>query len=161
MNALDFALKMELDGEQYYRELSQKNKDNSLYVVFDSLAEDEKYHYEIIRQRIAKSTGHLKRNNELGESKTIFDSTSMAIKELKAAPDQLDAYVIALGNEKKSIDLYKKLFDETNGDNEKKFFEALVKEEQSHYNIIDDMIGMLIKPVEWVESAEFGITKEY
>ena len=161
MNALDFALKMELDGENYYKELSEKNKDNSLHVVFDVLAEEEEYHYKIIKERISKSVGHLKRNKALGESRNVFDNSSKVISEIKATPDQMDAYVLALGFEKKSIEQYEKLLTEATNEHDKKFFEVLAKEEQSHYNIIEDMISMLIKPKDWVEAAEFGITKEY
>lgn len=161
MNALDFALKMELDGENYYKELSEKNKDNSLHVVFDVLAEEEEYHYKFIKEKISKSMGDLKRNKALGESRNVFDMSSKIISEIKATPDQMDAYVLALGFEKKSVELYGKLLAEATNDDDKNIFEALVKEEQSHYNLIEDMIDILIKPKDWVEAAEFGITKEY
>jgi len=161
MNALDFALKMELDGENYYKELSEKNKDNSLHVVFDVLAEEEEYHYKFIKEKISKSMGDLKRNKALGESRNVFDMSSKIISEIKATPDQMDAYVLALGFEKKSVELYGKLLAEATNDDDKRIFEALVKEEQCHYNLIEDMIDILIKPKDWVEAAEFGITKEY
>jgi len=161
MNSLDFALKMELDGENYYKELSEKNKDNSLHVVFDVLAEEEEYHYKFIKEKISKSMGDLKRNKALGESRNVFDMSSKIISEIKATPDQMDAYVLALGFEKKSVELYGKLLAEATNDDDKRIFEALVKEEQCHYNLIEDMIDILIKPKDWVEAAEFGITKEY
>ena len=50
MNIYDFALKMELDGEQYYFEQAAKVTHPELRVVLKGLAEDEQRHYRIVQQ---------------------------------------------------------------------------------------------------------------
>ena len=44
---------------------------------------------------------------------------------------------------------------------DKELLEYLIKQEENHYEILDNMASLLIKPEEWVENAEFGIRKEY
>jgi len=41
MNPLEYAIKMELDGVQYYNKQAELNKDNELYNVFKEMAKDE------------------------------------------------------------------------------------------------------------------------
>ncbi|TCW39547.1 rubrerythrin [Thermohydrogenium kirishiense] len=41
MNPLEYAIKMELDGVDYYNKQAELNKDNELYNVFKEMAKDE------------------------------------------------------------------------------------------------------------------------
>lgn len=36
-----------------------------------------------------------------------------------------------------------------------------MKQEEEHYEIIDQLVTLLSRSEEWVESAEFGLRKEY
>ena len=49
MNVFDYALKMELDGERYYREQALKTQYEELKVVLEGMADDELRHYQIIQ----------------------------------------------------------------------------------------------------------------
>ncbi|HWQ41417.1 MAG TPA: rubrerythrin, partial [Desulfosporosinus sp.] len=40
-------------------------------------------------------------------------------------------------------------------------FEYLIKQEEDHYTIIEQLVSLLSRPEEWVESAEFGVREEY
>ena len=44
MDTLELALSLEFDLEKYYMELAEKNKDNTLSVVFNLLAGEERKH---------------------------------------------------------------------------------------------------------------------
>ena len=44
---------------------------------------------------------------------------------------------------------------------DKKMFLFLIEQEKKHRLLFDELITMLLKPDEWVESAEFGIREEY
>jgi len=48
VSALKFAIQMELDGERYYLEQAELNKDNNLRPVFVMLAGEERKHAEIL-----------------------------------------------------------------------------------------------------------------
>ena len=50
MNIYKYAMKMEKDGENYYRELANKTGDVGLRNILKMLANDEVKHYHIIEQ---------------------------------------------------------------------------------------------------------------
>jgi len=161
MNSWKFAIDMELDGEKYYREQANINKDNSLNVVCIMLAEDEKKHAQILTDKMNEKTFNLTESETLSKSKNIFDGIGNIKIEDKEIASQLDFYRIATEKEKQSIDLYKEYLLKAVGSEEKELFEYLIKQEENHYEVLDNMASLLIKPEEWVENAEFGIRKEY
>ncbi len=50
MNIYDFAMQMEKDGENYYRELAAASEIAGLKKIFDMLADEEVKHFQIFRQ---------------------------------------------------------------------------------------------------------------
>lgn len=161
MKNFERAIKMELDGETYYREQAKLNKDNSLNTVFLLLAEDERNHAKILESKFNKLSFQLDDNNILLESKNVFKGIRDFKSEIKKNPSQLDVYKLALVKEKESIDLYKKSLSEATNHEEKELFEYLVKQETDHFQIVEELILLLSRPDDWVESAEFGIREEY
>jgi rubrerythrin len=157
MNGLEYAVQMELDGEMFYREQALKNKDNKLNPVFISLAEDEKKHAKIIKEKQVGIDSLIDEEDVESVKNVFIDATGLDSKG--SATEQIDAYRKALEMEKKSIDLYKKLLSESKDD--KDIFEFLIKEEEAHYKLIEEIIEMVRHPNEWVESAEFGLRKKY
>ena len=133
MNVFDFALKMEADGEKYYRELAVKTKYEELKVVLNNLADDEQRHYKIV-QELQKRNGNLhfetdpalnKAENgfELGKNKTFMTKDKDSIVKLKA--EQLDVYRAALRKEEESIQTYKKLKETAEQQTEKDILEKI------------------------------------
>lgn len=161
MNYVEFAIQMELDGEKYYREQAEKNKGNALEKVFINLAEDEKRHAELVKNYADVMDYTLDEKNALTEFENVFKSESDFKVEIKTNPDQLDAYRLALKKEEESIELYKKMKDEADSDKGKKLFDYLIKQEEYHYKIFNDMIEHLRKAEEWVEDARFGKRETY
>ena len=68
---------------------------------------------------------------------------------------------MALENEKASITLYQKYLSEATDDESKSLFEYLLKQEEGHYALIDQLVSIVSRPEEWVESAEFGLREDY
>lgn len=161
MNTLEFAIKMELDGEKYYTEQAEINKNNSLQAVCLLLAEDERHHAEILQNKLAALSYELKDRDTLSAAKNIFEGISNFKNELKGIPSQLDFYAMALEKEKQSIQLYEGFLSEAADDQEKKLYQYLIKQEEYHRAILDALVTMISHADEWVESAEFGIRKEY
>ena len=161
MNTLDFAINMEHDGEKYYREQAEINKNNSLYVVCNMLAGDEKIHAQILEDKQNEMPYELKDSEILKKTKNIFkDATAIKVQE-KTNVTQLDFYRIAAGMEKESIDLYEQFLDKATTSVEKELFEFLILQEKYHYEVLEELSLLLNRPVEWVESAEFGVREEY
>ena len=156
MDILEYAIKMENDGEKFYLELAEQNKDTKLNNVFRSLANDEAHHAKIIRDKRQGIATSFSEETETA-AKNVFSDDEFMIES--DVPGQVDAYKGALEKEQESIDLYKKLKSEAEGDEE--LFSFLIEQEEGHYKLIEEIIEMVNRPNEWVESAEFGRRKEY
>jgi len=169
MNIFDFALKMELDGENYYRELAAKAKCQGLKVVLGGLADDEQRHYKIVQALQNRSVNpylaadpavsNARNGFEPGMNKTFIPKDKDSIAKLKA--EQLDLYQAALLKEEESIQTYKKLKETAGQQVEKDSIEKLVHEEEKHAEVLGNIIQMLNHANEWVESAEFNHNKPY
>ncbi|WP_303868891.1 ferritin family protein [Acetobacterium wieringae] len=161
MNTIEFAIKMEVDGEKYYREQAENNQDNSLNAVFLLLADDENGHATLLKNELAKITYDLADNKTLADTSNVFKKRGEFKNKFEKIPNQLDVYRMALEMEKDSIELYQKLYSESTDEQTKKLFGYLVKQEEKHFNIFDNLITLVERPEEWVEDAEFGIREEY
>jgi rubrerythrin len=161
MNILEYAICMELDGEKYYREQSEINKNNSLNVVCTMLADEEKSHAQILENMRNKLTYELKDSDILMKAKNIFNDTANIKVAGKENPSQLDFYRIASDMEKQSVDLYKQFLSKATEANEKELFEYLIKQENQHYEILEELSLLLNRPEGWIESAEFGLREDY
>lgn len=161
MNVLAVAIAMEVDLEQYYLKQAEINKGNSLDKMFIMLAKDEREHADLLRKRADKLNYELEASETLVESKKLFENMEDFEMEIKAAPIQLDAVRMALDMEKKSIDAYGKMLSETDDKEAKELFEFLIKQEQEHFDLLEELVFHLSKPEEWVEDAEFTKATEY
>lgn len=158
MNILEFAINMELEGQNYYDEQARLNKDNGLFRVFSTLAEDEKNHAEILQNKKAGKDYTLT-DTKFSSIENVFGGDDLKISDIKTSPEQLDLYRFALDKEEESIKLYKKLLSKADAD--KELFNFLIKEEENHHKIIENIVEMVSRPKEWVESAEFGVRDDY
>ena len=162
MTSLEFAINLEVEGEKYYRQQAELNKDNYLKVVFDLLAKDEKKHAEKLRNRSKHLVNDLKEKSALKEEDNIFlGLNDFFTKVNDESQKQLQAYEKALEIEQESIDLYEKLHSEAQDNDDKELFAYLIGQEKEHYQLFFNIIKLLNRPNEWVEDAEFGLREEY
>lgn len=155
MNVLEYAIKMELEGEKFYS--GQAARGCALAPVFVLLAQEEAEHANVLRKLadgLPIDAGDVK--SSVGG---VFSGMKSFAVETKDAPEQLDLYRMALGKEKESIDLYRKLADDMDGARD--VFAILVAQEQEHYRVFEEIVELLSRPKEWVESAEFGVREDY
>lgn len=161
MDALRFALDMELDGERYYSRQAEQYAATPLKTVFELLAKDELKHAEIIRGKMDGAAYALKSDDRLSDRESLFSGLK-DYKPLAADnPDQARLYHEAVALEQRSIDLYNDLRIEAADDQMKTLFDFLIREESMHRQILEDMYRFVNRPNEWVESAEFGLREEY
>jgi len=166
MDIFDFALKMESDGETYYRALAEKVIYEDLKTVLVGLADDEHRHFEIIKS-VQNQTFNYGDDPKLSKIKNVFaaDNKDLAPenKELmaKLKDEQIDVYRAALLREKESVALYKKLIIASDLQEQKAICETLMHEEEKHMEVIDNIIDMLNHVNDWVEAAEFNHHNKY
>lgn len=159
MNSIEFAIKLELDSKRFYLEQAEKTEDHGLKSIYHTLAEEESIHARILKNKA--ETLPYKLIDTYAEIKNIFVEIGNYKDIIKQAPDAADVYGIALENEKKSLDLYRELRQEATDEKDIKIFDFLIEQENDHYKVIEQLLELVRRPAEWVESAEFGIRKEY
>ena len=159
MNSLELAIEMEMDSKRFYLEQAEKTEDSGLKSIFITLAEEESIHARILKNKADTLSYELV--DTYAEIKNIFVEIGDYKNIIKQLPDAIDVYTLGLENEKKSIDLYQKMLQEAVDERDKKIFEYLIEQENDHYKVLEQLIEMVNRPNEWVESAEFGLRKEY
>jgi len=161
MNTMEFAIKMELDGERYYRRQAELNKENSLYPICLMLADDEARHARILTGKSKHLNYELTDSATLATAKNIFNGIEDFKMDLKPNPSQLDFYRIATEMERQSIALYSEFLAKAEQPGEVELFEYLIGQEKQHFEILDELSTLLRHAEEWIESAEFGLRKDF
>lgn len=168
MDIFDFALKMESDGEKYYRQQAKATHFEDLKVLLEALADEEARHYKIVEAMRAQNNEYLQGDDSLAKACSIFVSYKKDANALKKAisieklrEEQIDVYRVALAKEKESIELYEKMLGQAKSSAEKAVLEKLVKEEGNHALALDNVIELLNRVNDWVEAAEFNHREPY
>ena len=161
MNDLNFAIKMENDGEKYYREQAEINKNNALYTVCLKMAEDEKMHAMFIMNYMNEVPFAVDSMNALENAENVFEGLEdMKISGVETL-NQFDFYRKAVDIEQKSIVLYTEYAAKAENDKERELFQLLINQEKQHFQVLDELSDMIRNSMEVQESAEFGIRPEY
>lgn len=161
MDTLELALSLELDLEKYYREQAEKHKDNSLKVVFTMLAKEEEQHASILMGKADVLTAEVKKEEILTKARELFRDLGDVKSDVKDIPSQLESYRFALEMEHKSLDFYKGLKEKAEEEEEKRTYQYLIRQEDIHCIVLEELVKLTTRPEEWVESAEFGVREDY
>lgn len=161
MDIFNLAIEMEREGEKFYLDQEANTDNYGIKAVCSLLAKEEAKHAEIIKGRIEGKEVDLKKSDLEKCIKEIYPENQQFEIEIKAQPDQLDFYRLAMGKEKESIDFYKDILGKTQDEGLKKTLGYLIEQEKGHYNLFDEMSQLLRRADEWVEAAEFGLRKDY
>jgi rubrerythrin len=161
MNSLEFAIRMELEGREYYLKQADLNQNNELKTIFIILADAEQQHANLLLQRQKDEKLTLKEDGIVKERNSFFHSLENFKPDLPRALKQLDVYRFAAEQEQKSIELYQGMLEQAVEPEDRELFSFLIKQETEHLHLFEDLVILLTRPEEWVESAEFGIREEY
>ena len=106
MKDLQFAIQMELDGMEYYKQQAEKNKDNDLHTVFWTLMKDEEYHAKLIKDVFNDTVYELAQTrNQCQQAENVFKNLGDFKDEIMAVPHQIDVYRGSLKTRKRKCRL--------------------------------------------------------
>lgn len=145
MDIYEFAIKMELDGKEYYERLARETKVTGLKNIFLMLAKDEEEHHHFIKNLKSKQDDGI-RSSTLKNANNIFVQMIRDIEECCCDSALLDAYKHAWDIENKSIEVYSKQLSSSKDLREKKIYKILVEEEKKHRLIIENIIEFVSEP---------------
>jgi len=159
MDIYEYAMQMEKDGENYYRELSHKTANAGLQNILTMLANAEGKHYNVFQS--------MKMNENVPDTDTEILSNVKNIfirmrEEEQTGIDssQAELYRKAQELEKKTRDFYLEKADEVNA-SQKPVFIKIADEEKKHYLILENIIGFVSRPETWLENPEWYHLEEY
>lgn len=161
MNIIEYALKMEKDGEEYYRALAAKAGNKGIEDIFHTLADTEAKHYQAFLQLRDKKPGLSYDENILSYAKNIFQQMSLDQDPLNVQDDQVEAYKKARQIEKESREFYLQKAEELPNQAEKELCLKIAEEEMQHYILLDTMIDFMSRPYTWLENAEWNHLDSY
>lgn len=161
MKLIEFAIQMEDEGERFYQAQAVAYQAIPLGSIFEKLAVAESRHAELLRNRASGGSYTLTDDPWLSDRRSLFAGLDAYRHEFVAQPGQLEAYRFALEIEQRSVDLYKTMLNEAAASADRELLTWLIRQEQDHLALFEELTAMLNRPVEWVEAAEFGPREEY
>jgi rubrerythrin len=163
LRILQGAIKMEEDGRGFYLKAGKTAKNAVAKKLLVSLAGQELIHIERIKEISLGLKGEKDWNDF---AKTISEDVKKKLalvfsplsvsekKKLKADPSNLEAITIAMKKETKSYDYYDKQSKETGIRIAKVFYNRLKKEEERHYELLEEAYLLLSDSVSWFVKQE-------
>lgn len=162
MNIYKYAMKMEKDGENYYRELANKTEDIGLQNILKMLADEEVRHYNIIEQMMkSKTSAELAETGILKKVKNIFIKIKGKNLVFNFDLPQINFYRKAQEIEKKSYKFYIEMSDKVEIESQRKVFLKLAGEEKKHMFLLENLVEFVSRPETWIENAEFNHLDDY
>ena len=160
LDALRVAVKMEIDGKEYYLKTSQTSSSKMGAKLLRSMSEAEDAHrqkfidiYSAIRDKKTWPKTALKPPAHKN-LKTIFAAATSRTAHTKPLSDELDAVKIAMKMENKTLDFYLSQATKATSDTEKSFYKAIAAEEREHHMVLENYYDFLKDPAGWFVKSE-------
>jgi len=161
LEALRTAIRMEIDGKEYYLKASQKSGNELGRKLLQSLAVEEDVHrekfeeiYDAISSKKAWPGIDFQPDGGRG-LRTIFARVTEEIdSNIEVLATELDAVQTAMAMENKTCDFYKSQSKIATYDAEKDFYEALASQEREHHLVLLDYYEYLKDPAAWFVEKE-------
>ena len=160
MNIFEYAMQMEQDGENYYRQLARQTANKGLKAILTMLADDELKHYNAVKTMQSEEP-HMPETTILTGARNIFVQIKDSGERFDFDMKQTELYRKAQDIEQKSQNFYLQKANQITGEYQKDVFLKLAEEEKKHYFLLDNIIEFVSRPEHWLENAEFHHLEEY
>ncbi|MFN3531066.1 MAG: ferritin-like domain-containing protein [Candidatus Brocadia sp.] len=161
MNIYDYAMQMEKDGENYYRDLTRKIDNAGIKKILGMLADAEVKHYDILQKMKKNEKVQMLDTGILSNVKNIFVKMKEEEDTLGVNVSQKELYKKAQEIEKKSQTFYLEKAGEVNNPSHEEIFLKIADEEKKHYFILENILDFISRPENWLENAEWYHLEEY
>lgn len=160
MNILDFAMKMELDGKEYYEKLAAETTNAGLKSIFNDLASDEQKHFEIFLA-IKRGTKLIMADSTvLEKAKNLFEELAGDTGIVADMNSSLDGYQYARKIEADSVRFYEDMAKKEQDPETLQLLLRITNEEKKHFNIMDNLYDYTLAPQNFLAWGEFSNLKE-
>ncbi len=162
MNVFEFAMKMELEGKEWYEKAASGTSDPTLKKILLEMAEDEQKHYDVFKayRDGTEGTELPPTTSVLTNARSFFERMAES-GPVEFSGDEIDVWRQLLENETNAEKFYLEKAAEADDDTTRKALELIATEEFRHRMLIEHMIGFLSAPKTWLESAEWHHLEAY
>ncbi len=153
------AIKMETDAVKFYKEASQKTSHPFGRKMFEGFVKDEARHLRMLED-ILKGLDIDPHVQCLGDVRTVFsDLRDQMLERIAATTDEKEAIRIAMKMEQEGYRYYKEALENATDPTEKRLFEVLMKEEERHYQLLNNTYSFLEDTGNWFMWKELSIVE--
>jgi rubrerythrin len=159
MDIYEYAMEMERDGENFYRELAAKTPNKGLATVLSMLADAEVKHRKLFENMKRNDRVHVAETPILDDVKNIFIQMREK-KQTEANVSEIELYRKAQEIERKTRDFYTEKSREVDA-SQKEIFLKIADEEKRHYLVLEKIIDFVERPAYWLENPEWYHLEDY
>jgi rubrerythrin len=160
MVIFEYAMQMEKDGEEFYRDIALKTENAGVRYILTMLADEEVRHFEILK-KIQETPHEPAETKILDNAENVFIQMKQTGQTFDVDVSQIQLYREGQAIEQKSIDFYTEKANEVPQQYQKQIFLKLAAEEKKHYFLLENIIDFVSRPATWLENAEFCHLEEY
>lgn len=159
MNIYAFAMKMEKDGEDFYRTLATESQEPALKNIFTMLADEELKHFNALKSiKNDEQAPSLATTDLLDKVKNVFTDMRNAKEEPRIdTTNSAREYRKACAIEKDIHTFYLEKAEQGENEHVRELFLRLAHEETTHLIIMENIVEFVSKPEpgNWLENAEW------
>ncbi len=159
MDIYEYAMQLEKDGENFYREVASKTGNLGLRSILTMLAEAEVRHYKLFLNMKNNDKVRMQDAPILNDVKNIFMEMREK-KQFQTDISQIELYRKAQGIEEQTRDFYLAKAEEVSAD-QKEIFLKIALEEKRHFIILENIIKLVNQPDIWLENPEWYHLEDY
>jgi rubrerythrin len=142
---LEFAVKCEIEANEYYLAIAKKAKDASVKELFTKLAADELDHRKGLEAYLKTDA------KPLVFAKVIDYKISEAVEKPAISADMkfVDAVALAMKNEQEAMDMYNAMASSSQSAEQRAIFDALAVMEEGHKANLEDIYNNVAYAEVW------------
>lgn len=164
IEAIKMAIQMEKDGLKYYEEAAAATDNELAKKTFQRIAQDEVMHLKTFQKMFDTITG-TEAWRGLAEFTPKVGTVPVFEGEIEKKsdvnPSEVDALRIAIDNERKGIEHYKKAAATSGDEMAKQIFTKIKEEEEYHYDLLQAQLDYLTNSGFWLDIGEFQMDGKY
>lgn len=155
MNIYEYAMKLEKDGERFYRDLAEKIEDKGIKSIFIMLAEEEIKHY-IIFEKMNKQQSFTTQHSThlIKHTLALFRKMREENPHFSFSRSYIESFRSALRTEENSYKFYMEKGNMLEDEKQKEAFLRIAEEEREHMILLQNLLTFAMDPVTWIENHE-------
>ena len=164
-NAVKEAIKMEINGRDFYNHAAEVTHNELGKKMFQKLAQEEIKHIETFSRLISsilkgEDWKRYIRDDELKGKSSLVEELASRIKHAEGK-SEIEALSIAMELEEKGIEFYQRSAGEVDDPQAKEIFKEMCEEEKFHYDLLQAQHDSLTNSGFWFDSAEFRMDGKF